>query len=59
MFIAAVVIIVIFVGFSINVILIKLTFIWNFFSLGLVDRLGLIPSLSVRAADRPDPDGGK
>ena len=25
----------------------------------LVDRLGFIPSLSVRAADRPDPDGGK
>ena len=25
----------------------------------LVDRLGLIPSLSVQAADRPDPDGAK
>ena len=25
----------------------------------LVDRLGLIPSLSVQAVDRPDPDGDK
>ena len=25
----------------------------------LVDRLGLIPSLSVQATDRPDPDGAK